>query len=158
MSEKLGATLPASLAALLDGTRLTEKIGQAFVLNSLDAAGWPHVALFSFGELLAAGPSTLRLGTWKGTTTSKNLKRDSRCTLTFVEGGAAYYVKCQARLLDEGVDPLPFLARFELTIDQILRDHEDDAPIDTPIRYGGPKTSDAMLAEWRSVLDFLRDA
>lgn len=157
MSEKLGPTLPEPLATLLDGERLPDKIGQAIVLNSVDANGWPHVGLFSFGEIIAIGPSALRLGTWQGTTTSENLKRDPHCTLTFVTGDAAYYVKCRARLIDEGVDPMLFLARFELTVDQVLRDYEADSPIETPIRYGGPKSGAAMLEEWRPVLAFLRN-
>lgn len=156
MSEKLGNRLPDSLLTLLDGQRLEEKIGQAIILNSVDAAGWPHVGLFSFGELIGLGPTTMRIATWKGTTTSENLKRDPHCTLTFVHDGAAFYVKCLARLIDEGSEPMPSLARFELTVDQVLCDRYEDAPVSTPIRYGGPKTSEAMLAEWRPILDFLR--
>src|SRR5438132_6053579 len=91
--------LPAALVRLLDGRDLEAKIGETFLLLTVDAAGFPHVALLSAGEVVAVAAGELRLALWPGTNSGKNLARDGRATLAVFWEGAAYYVKFRGKPL-----------------------------------------------------------
>ncbi len=51
--------LPDALLRYLDGSDLLHKT-QALRLSTVDAAGWPHAALLSAGDVLAVSPQRLR--------------------------------------------------------------------------------------------------
>src|SRR5437899_12104914 len=93
--------LPQALVRLLDGTDLEAKIGETFLLLTVDAVGFPHVALLSVGEVVAVSERELRLALWPGTNSGKNLARDGQATLAVFREGAAYYVKFRARRLGD---------------------------------------------------------
>jgi len=61
MPRSLGSTLPADLAAALDGSRLADQVGDTYLLLTMSEAGWPHVAMLSAGEVLAVDDAELRL-------------------------------------------------------------------------------------------------
>jgi hypothetical protein len=51
--------LPPKVARYLDGTDLLAKT-QALRLSTVDAAGWPHAALLSAGDMLAVTSERIR--------------------------------------------------------------------------------------------------
>src|SRR5205823_10544907 len=96
MSRSLGNQLPGPLLSLLDGRDLGAKTGGALLLASVDPRGHPHFALLSVGEVLARGPSALRLALYAESSTTGNLRRGGGFGLALAADWLAYYVKASA--------------------------------------------------------------
>src|SRR5229473_7526063 len=161
MSRKLGNELPATLLSLLDGNDLPARMGKAILITTVDAQGWAHPALLSYGEVVAIDARRLRLATYGGSRTSSNLRRSGRLTMCVIEAGMAYYVKTRA--LEQQASPkLPGLARFEATVEHVLEDQaredlEPDARITRGIEFNDRRPASEMLADWAAVLKALRE-
>jgi hypothetical protein len=129
MSRSLGDRLPAPLLALLDGRDLAAKADRALLLATVDARGGPHFALLSVGEVLAPGPSALRLALYQESSTSANLRRQARFGLALATDDLAYYVKASAVERPGPHPTLPGQAVFDATIDEVLEDGEPVARV-----------------------------
>ncbi len=161
MSRELGNELPATLLSLLDGSDLPTRVGKAILIATVDAHGWAHPALLSYGEVVAIDARRLRLATYRGSRTSSNLRRSGRLTLCLIEAGIAYYVKTRA-LEQQSSPDLPGLTRFEATIEQVLSDQaredlEPGARITSGIEFKDERTASEVLADWTAVLEALRE-
>src|SRR5437660_10973152 len=131
MSRELGNELPEALRSLLDGRDLTGRMAKAILIATVDANGWAHPALLSYGEVVALDARRLRVATYRSSRTSANLRRSGRLTLCLIEAGMAYYLKAQA--VEQGAEAeLPELARLEATASQErveqARDKRDPGP------------------------------
>jgi hypothetical protein len=161
MSRELRNELPATLLSLLDGSDLPARIGKAILIATVDAQGWAHPALLSYGEVVALDARRLRLATYGGSRTTGNLRRSARLTLCVIEAGVAYYVKTRA--LEQQASPqFPGLARFEATVEQVLEDQaredlEPDARITRGIEFNDRRPASKLLADWAVVLKALRE-
>jgi AhpD family alkylhydroperoxidase len=112
--------LPAALAALLAGRPAQDSTEQAFPLLTVDADGFPHVALLSRAEIEVSQTGTALLAAIASERTRANLLRYRRCTLIAVGGQTAHYAKftvsatlsaapllgCELRLADYKADSL----------------------------------------------------
>lgn len=160
MSRELGNELPAMLLSLLDGSDLAARLGKAILITTVDAQGWAHPALLSYGEVVAIDARRLRLATYAGSRTTSNLRRSGRLTLCLIEAGMAYYVKTRALERDPSPN-LPGLARFEATVEQVLSDQaredlEPGARITAGIEFEDQRASSVVLTDWAAVLEALR--
>ncbi len=160
MSRELGNELPATLFSLLDGSDLPARVGKAILIATVDAQGWAHPALLSYGEVVAIDRRRLRLATYGGSRTTSNLRRSGRLTLCVIEAGMAYYVKTRA-LEQHAAAGLPGLTRFEATVDQVLSDQaredlEPGARITSGIEFKDERAASEVLADWTAVLEALR--
>jgi hypothetical protein len=161
MSRDLGNELPGGLLSLLDGNDLSTRMGMAILITTVDAQGWAHPALLSYGEVVAIDARRLRVATYAGSGTTSNLRRSGRLTLCLIEAGMAYYVKTRA-LEKQGSAKLPGLARFEATVEQVLSDQaredfEPGARITSGIEFKDQRAASEVLADWTVVLEALRE-
>jgi hypothetical protein len=160
MSRELGNELPEALLSLLDGADLPARMGKAILITTVDAQGWAHPALLSYGEVVAIAARRLRLATYGGSGTTSNLRRSGRLTLCLIEAGMAYYVKTRA--MEQPASPdLPGLTRFEATVEHVLEDQaredlEPDARITSGIEFKDRRPAPELLAAWAAVLKALR--
>ena len=160
MSRDLGNELPGALLSLLDGHDLPARLGKAILISTVDAQGWAHPALLSYGEVVAVDARRLRLALYGSSGTSGNLRRSGRLTLCLIEEGIAYYVKAQA--VEQQSVALPSgLARFEATVERVLVDQaredlEPRARITSGIEFDAGKPSSEQLSTWTSILNALR--
>lgn len=160
MSRALGNELTGALFTLLDGHDLASRMGKAILITTIDAKGWPHPALLSYGEVVALEPRRLRLATYRTSTTSNNLRRSGQLTLCLIEAGMAYYLKTRA--VEQAAPSLPTsLARFDATVEQVLADQaredlEPGARITSGIAFDTGRSPSDFLAEWEAVLKALR--
>src|SRR5579884_450685 len=119
----LGNQLPSNLLSLFDGSDLAGRLGHTFLLLTTDAEGWPHLAMLSVGEVLAADPHTLQAALWTSSSATANLAREGRALLALVEGNAAYYLRVRAqRQPDIDLGPSGPRAHFRLDIDDVRED------------------------------------
>lgn len=156
MSRDLGAELPEALRTRLDGRDLRSLIGRAHLVITVDGQGRPHPAMLSYGELLATGPREIRLATYKSSTTARNMRGNGHLTLCLVDSGMAYYVKGRVEELPP-LEEFPNLARFRMTVDQVLEDAtqadvEDEARILTGITFGVRGDTEQWLRDWERLV------
>ena len=130
MSDDVGRELPDDLFDALWYEDVTVERGKAILITTADANGWPHPALLSFREVGARDRGTIRVVTYDGSTTTRNLRSNAKITLAFIDERMTYYVKGTAKEISShlaGADP--HFAIMDVAITQILRDFtgEDEA-------------------------------
>ena len=158
MPTSLGPRLPSQLQSLFDGTDLARGAGETFLLLTVDAEGWPHMAMLSVGELLAADPATLRAALWLHSTATRNLTREQRGLLALVQAGAGYYLRCRADRgpdLDLGEDGR--LAYFQLHIEDVLEDAVSYAVLTSGMTFRLHQP-EQVLRRWERTIAALRSA
>lgn len=85
--------VPETLAALIHPAAPDRQLDQAFPLLTVDAAGYPHVALLASAQLGVNAAGSVLLASVAGTNTRANLARDRRATLLAVDGAALHVAK-----------------------------------------------------------------
>ncbi len=130
MSKALGNELPAELQDDLNGQDLPSKWSKTIPLVTVDANGFPHFAILSYGEILAAGPRDLRIGLYPNSTTTRNIQARPAVGLLIVLGDSVYYLKGTA-----SEKPAKGVVRFDIAIEQVLVDNEPGARITSGIGF-----------------------
>jgi hypothetical protein len=155
MPRSLGSALPADLAEALDGRRLTERVGDTYLLLTTSEEGWPHVAMLSVGEVLAVDTAALRLGLWPESRSTGNLRRAGQAVLMAVRPPATYYVRLRVASLAEALVEDRRLAVFEAAIEDVLEDVVGYARVTEAIRF---ELADPprVLAHWEAAIAALR--
>lgn len=161
MSRALGDRLPDDLLALLDGRDLAARIGKAILITTVDAQGWPHPALLSYGEVVAVDRRRLRLATHRASGTSGNMRRGGKLTLCLLEAGMAYYLKGSVRADQDPMEGFPDFTRFEAVLEQVLVDQargdlEPGAHLTGGITFDLGESLAEVLERWQTVVDGLR--
>ena len=158
MPTSLGGHLPPPLQQLFAGRDLASGVGLTFLLLTVDADGWPHLAMLSVGELLLDDDRTLRAGLWLHSTATRNLTRERRGVLALVHGGAGYYLRLRAQRgpdLDLGDDGR--LAYFDLTVEDVLEDAVNYAELTSGMTFR-LHHPEQVLRRWQRTVDALRTA
>jgi hypothetical protein len=151
MSKALGNELPQELRDDLSGQDLAAKWGQTIPLVTIDGNGFPHFAILSYGEILANGPSQLRIGLYPGSTTTRNIKERPYVSLLIVLGDSVYYVKGLA-----AEQPAENVVRFDVAVDQVLVDNEPGAHITSGIGFEMAQGKQWWLEQSTKTLSALR--
>ncbi len=155
MSRSLGPALPPGLLALLSQADLPSLLGRGLPFLTLGADGSLHPMLCSYLELLAVDARTIRLAIGAQSRSARNLEDRRVGTLLLIEPERTIYIKCRAT-----GPPLRLgrLARFSLTVEDVLEDspeeEEGDVRIVSGITYGPPPSLDDAWA--KEVLAALR--
>jgi hypothetical protein len=130
MSTALGNQLPQPLLDELNAKDLGSKWSKAIPLVTIDANGYPHFAILSYGEILAAGPRELRIGLYPNSSTTRNIQARPNVSLLIVLGDSVYYVKGTA-----SEKPAEGVVRFEVAVEEVLVDNEPGARITSGIGF-----------------------
>jgi hypothetical protein len=147
--------LGADVVALLDGTDLETRVGFTLELITVDADGCPRVALLSVGEVVATGDRTLALALWPGSRTTANLERTAQALLAFVNDGAAYRLRLQARRRTDVLVAGDERAVFDAPVVSVTRDEVPYARLRSGITHELSEPAQA-LARWRATVAALR--
>jgi hypothetical protein len=156
MSTNLGPNLPDTLVSLLSGADLRSKVGMACVLVTQGADSYPHPAIVTPGELVAADPSTLRIALYQESSASRNLRERHVGTLCLAHDGAGYYIKADAEPFEAGASALDGLAVFTLTPRHVLKDAEEGAEVTSGFRFKDLRGQDVLLSHWEPIVAALR--
>ena len=133
----------AHTQGLLLNEDVTISPGKAILITTSDLDGWPHPALLSYREVCAIGRNTLRIQTYTGTYTTRNLQTNGIITLVFIDQTMTYYVKgTAAEELSISSLNSDNVTISNISISQILRDYtsqdEAGAYITTGITFHNP--------------------
>jgi hypothetical protein len=149
------SAMPAGVAHYLDGTDLLGKT-QALRLSTINAAGWPHAALLSAGEILVLSSNRLRFAMFSQSGTVANLARDNRLTLSLSLDGGMQELWLRARRLLH-VDATTPLAYFEADLEKSRFHVAPYAAVTSGITFMLHEPS-AILPRWERQLAALRAA
>ncbi len=150
-----GAAVPAEMAQYLDGTDLLAKT-QALRLSTVDSSGWPHTALLSAGDMIVLPPGRIRFVIFAESTTTVNLVRDGRVTLTMALDGGICELRMRARrLASSSADVL--LAVFEAEVESARKHVAPYADVTSDITFS-LHDPQAVLARWERQIAAMRAA
>jgi hypothetical protein len=137
MSERIGETVPAPLRFELGQAPVAGETARAVLLVTVGDDAVPRVAVLSPAEVRTAGERLIRVVVRSKSTTAANLRRGSNALLWCVLDAAAYSVCGTCSVASEGaVDP--DFAAFDMTVRDVYRDFEPDAPMVAPPTYRTP--------------------
>jgi hypothetical protein len=125
MSRYVGAALPPGLVERLGGSNLARHASLAIPIATVDEQGWPHLALLSYSEVIAASSSSLALAVGASSTTADNLRRRGRVTVIVVDADLVQYVKGSAREVAASLEATPWNALFEVAVQAVFEDAAD---------------------------------
>ena len=145
--------IPAVVAQYLNGEDLLSKM-QALRLSTLDAAGWPHAALLSAGDMLALPNGRIRFALFPQSSMAANLLRDGRLTLTLVLAGKICELRGRVQRLQQTTPEVP-LACLEMQVESVREHMAPYADVTTGITFAlhDPPT---VLDRWRQQIAALR--
>src|SRR5260370_18232381 len=89
----VGDSLPDDLYRRLAGNDLQRCAEKAILICSVDTNGFAHPAMLSYFEVVAKDARNIRLATYKGSSTSSNMRRNHKLTILVIDTRTAYYIK-----------------------------------------------------------------
>ena len=147
--------LPPQVAGYLDGANLLAKT-QALRISTVDAKGWPHASLLSAGDMLAMPSGQIRFIVFAQSTTTANLVRDSRVTITLSIDGGMCELRMRCRpLAHSSLDPS--LACFEAELVELRTHKAPYATVSGGVTFALHEPQ-AVLQRWQNQIDAIRQA
>ena len=146
---------PPPVAHYLDGTNLLQKT-QALRLSTIDPDGWPHAALLSAGDMLILPSGRFRLVIFPDSTTTANLVRDRRLTVTLALDDGIWEMRLNTRRLAHTSPDVP-LAFFEAELESARLHSAPYAAVTSGINFALYEP-DAVLPRWQRQIAALRAA
>ncbi|HEY4152186.1 MAG TPA: hypothetical protein VGM38_02580 [Pseudolysinimonas sp.] len=146
------ATLPTSVATLLDGQDLESRIGVTLLLI-VSGDEWPRVASLSVGEVLAVGAGHLMLTLYASSRTSQALAARGRGTLFLVDDGAIVKIQLVAEVVSSTDGRTVFRAR----VDAVECDEVPYARVSHGIEFELIARQEQVTARWRAQLQQLKE-
>jgi len=125
MSTSLGAALTDALLDRLSGRDLDRHGTLVIPLATVDPAGWPHIALLSYSEVVARDREQLRLAIGGRSGSAANLRRTGHATVLLFDTGVVHYIKGKAREQRPSMQCSPWNAVFDVTVTDVLADASD---------------------------------
>jgi hypothetical protein len=121
----LGAVLTDALVDRLGGRQLNRYGALVVPIATVDPAGWPHVALLSYSEIVARDPGLLRIAIGTSSASAANLRRTGQVTVLVFDAGLVHYIKGSARERRPTMQCSPGNAMFEVSVRDVLADAAD---------------------------------
>ncbi|WIV20695.1 pyridoxamine 5'-phosphate oxidase family protein [Paenibacillus polygoni] len=147
--------IPEALMTLLSGENLKDKQREAFLLQTVNEDGWPHSAMISVGEVLAADPYTFHLMLWPNTMTTINLMRSKKAQLVIIYEGLVYYIKLQIKHHSAVLSDIHTGERFSAHIHALKIDKAKYAKIETGIQVK-LHNPDSVIDRWQAQVEILK--
>lgn len=126
MSKLVGNRLPDDLYRRLSGADLESCAEKAIMVCTVDSNGWAHPAMLSYFEVVAKDANTIRLATYKDSSTTGNMRRNGKLTIMIVDERTAYYIKGTARELAASMACSPHNVKLDLHVEQVLADEANE--------------------------------
>jgi hypothetical protein len=148
-------TVPDFMRRYLNGQDLLGKT-QALRLSTVDSDGWPHASLLSAGDAVAVSPERLRFAVFRESTTTANLTRDGRVSLTMSIERGMCELRLRAKRLSKASTVVP-LALFEAEVEQVRMHVAPYADVVSGITFQLHKPNE-VLKRWERQIAALRSA
>lgn len=133
MSKNLGNQLPAELLDKLTEGKLYRAGGLGLAVMTVDAAGWPHVAMAP--GCVAARPDVVFVALGGTSGSLENARRNGLVTLQIAGPDTLYYVKGRARVVRPEMLAMAQEAALRVDVTEVLADMESFVEITGGIGY-----------------------
>jgi Pyridoxamine 5'-phosphate oxidase len=136
MTSSLGPIIPRNLQErfALDPSANSHRV---IIFSTVDDSGFPHYGMISYYQIASRKNSNFNLILSSQSKTSKNLERNNRITLLFVDEEMSYYVKCHSKSLGQCISDATNQTVFELSVSDVLADSTPSAKISSGITFTG---------------------
>ncbi|MCP3719102.1 pyridoxamine 5'-phosphate oxidase family protein [Paraburkholderia sp. CNPSo 3281] len=146
--------LPAALVREFDGAHLEARLADAVRLSTVSEDGWPHGAQLSAGEILAVNATTLLIASWPQSSTTANLMRDGRLTLSLVHDGALLEIRARSHAVSQRQTALA-LSVFRVDIESVTEHRAKYAEVLSGVTFRLYEPAQ-VLSRWREQISMLR--
>ena len=158
MARFVGTELPEDLYQRLRGTDLEAYADKVILISTVDDEGWPHPAMLSYFEIVAKDRRNIGLATYKDSSTTNNMRRSGRATLSIIDERVAYYVKGSVEEVEREMSCTPDNSNLHMRVERVLRDEangelEPGAYVASGVTYRNPNRA----TELRRALEVLRE-
>jgi hypothetical protein len=137
VATSIGAQLTAPLLDRLSGRHFERHSALVIPIATVDPAGWPHLALVSYSELVARDRGSLRLALGGRSGSADNLRRNGHLTVLLFDAGLVSYIKGTAREERPSMHCSPRNALFDVTVTDVLADAADPRREGESVVLGG---------------------
>src|SRR5256885_11870485 len=143
MSKLIGDQLPDDLYQRLLGNDLEQSGEKVILLATVDDGGWPHLAMLSYFEVIAKDRRNLRLATYSGSGTTRNMRVNGKATISIIDERTVYYIKgCVEEIIRE-MECAPQNSKLHFRVEQVLADtaneeFEPGAYVASGVTYRSP--------------------
>jgi hypothetical protein len=143
MSKLVGDVLPDDLYQRLLGNDLEQNAEKVILLATVDEGGWPHLAMLSYFEVIAKDQRNLRVATYNGSRTTRNMRANGKATLSIIDERTVYYVKGHVEEITRKMEWAPQNSKLQFRVEQVLADaaneeFEPGAYVATGVTYKNP--------------------
>jgi hypothetical protein len=162
MSKFLGADLNDDLGQRLSGEDLEACAEKVILIATVDEEGCPHPAMLSYFEVVAKDSHNIRLATYKDSSTTRNMRRHGRATISIIDERVAYYIKGSVDELKREMRCAPYNSKLNLRVEALLADeaneeYEPGAYVSSGVTYHSPNRGQQLLKAREILKELLRD-
>jgi len=162
MSKSLGDELNDDLWRRLGGKDLEACAAKVVLITTIDEAGRPHPAMLSYFEVVAKDRRNLRLATYTNSSTTANMRRNGKATLSIVDERVAYYVKGAVSELRREMICSRYNSKLNLKVDDVLADETNEefeagAYVSSGVEYFSPNRAAQLLKAKEVIEELLLD-
>jgi Pyridoxamine 5'-phosphate oxidase len=125
VATSIGSQLTGALLDRLSGRHVERHSALVIPIATVDPAGWPHLALVSYSELVARDRGSLRLALGGRSGSADNLRRNGHITVLLFDAGLVSYIKGTARERWPSMHCSPWNAVFDVAVTDVLADAAD---------------------------------
>ena len=154
MSRLLGDRLPEPLLQKLRRGELYRHGGLGLAVLTVDAAGWPHLAMAP--GAVAARPEEVYVALGGSSSSLENVRRNGQVTLQIAGPETLYYVKGRAEVVRPAMQMMAQEAALRLTVAEVLEDMESFVSITSGIGYRYRVMHDEFVTIIGALLDELQ--
>jgi len=143
MSKLVGDQLPDDLYQRLLGNDLEQSAEKVILLATVDEGGWPHLAMLSYFEVIAKDQRNLRLATYNGSRTTRNMRANGKATISIIDERTVYYIKGKVEEIARAMVLAPQNSKLHFRVEQVLADaaneeFEPGAYVASGVSYKSP--------------------
>ena len=117
--------------------------------------------MLSYFEVVAADHHNIRMATYKDSSTTENMRRNGKATISIIDQRIAYYIKGSVEELKHEMVCSPHNSKLNLRIEDVLADEaneefEPGAYVSSGVTYHSPSRNEQLLKA-REILKELLD-
>ncbi len=162
MSKSLGSELNNDLFRRLSGENLEAFAERVILIAIVDNSGRPHPAMLSYLEVVARDRRNIRLATYKDSSTTENMRRNGKATISIIDERVAYYIKGSVVEIKREMLCARHNSKLNLHVEQVLADEaneefEPGAYVSSGITYRNPNRAEQLLKAREIIKELLQD-
>ena len=162
MSKVLGDELNDDLWQRLKGENLKSRAEKVILITTVDERGRPHPAMLSYFEVVAADRKNIRMGTYKESSTTENMRCNGKATLSVIDERIAYYIKGSVLEQKRGMASAAHSSKLNLKVEAVLADEaneefEPGAYVASGITYHSDNRNEQLLKAKEVIRELLLD-